>query len=146
MTDVKALLEQASPLPWHRHTYGHRSIRQAAGVVTRALFSVGESVRGGADRELRDTFTDLSYVHGDVPDGEGPSIALTGNGPKQIPNADLIVYAVNRLPDYEAAVDALERLLKAGHGAYGLHGAPCRCEAHGPAHAALASLRESVTA
>lgn len=64
----------------------------------------------------------------------------------QSERAALIVYAVNRLPDYETAVDALERLLEAEHGGYGLHGQPCRCEAHGPARAALASLRESVPA
>lgn len=109
MADVKALLEQATPLPWHRHAYGHRSIREAAGKVTRSLFLVGESVPGGASRKLRDTFTDLTYIH-DVE--EGPSVALTGNGPKQTANADLIVHAVNHLPDYEAAVDALERVIR----------------------------------
>lgn len=74
MTDVKRLLEAATPLPWHK---------------------------------------DLDYFY----DGNREQIGHTGEcgaawGHKPWgANARLILYAVNRLPDYEAAVDALERLV-----------------------------------
>jgi len=87
LAELRRLAEAATPGSWHRHTYGHRSIRAAAGKVTEALFRLGESVPGGADRELRDTFHDLTYVH---QDDEGPTVAMTGNGPKQVANAEFI--------------------------------------------------------
>jgi hypothetical protein len=76
---LSELAEKATPGPWHRHTYGHRSIRAGAGKVLAAL--------------LKGTTTDMSYVHSDDPDGEGPSIGLIGNGPKQIENSDYIAAA-----------------------------------------------------
>ena len=91
----------ATPGPWHRHTYGHRSVRQAAGVVTRALF--------------HSTHTDLSYVHGDAPDGEGPSVCLTGNGPKQTDNADLIVALRNAAPAIIDVMRAVDPALEAAN-------------------------------
>lgn len=71
---LRALAQAATPGPWHRHSYGHRSVRSAAGSVARSLF--------------RSTNTDLTYVHGE--DESKPHIALTGNGPKQTANADYI--------------------------------------------------------
>lgn len=48
------------------------------------------------------------------PNGKRDKVVLTpGMTPEDVAKADtaLIVHAVNRLPDYEAAVDALERLV-----------------------------------
>ena len=79
MTDVKRLLEAATPLPW----------------------SVWDAPRPGIEG-------------GDGP--EAASVVVYGEheemeGVSTLENAALIVYAVNRLPDYEAAVDALERMV-----------------------------------
>ena len=85
----------------------------------------------------------------DVP--QGVVMAHSGNG-LIIGREDLalLLHAVNRLPDYEAAVEALERLV----GAWDAHGCDT-CGATGVAfdwpdavdvRAALARLRESVPA
>lgn len=131
MADVTQLLDKATPLPWSSRTYGHRSIRAAAGQVARDLS------RPPVDPEVRATMTDLTYIEADE---DGPRIALTGNGPKQTANAALIVYAVNHLPDYEALADAVETLLGDEHPSAD---APtgCSCE---PVRAALARLRDVI--
>jgi hypothetical protein len=79
MTDVKQLLERATPLPW----------------------SVGKSVHhDGHNLWQTDTQGDIT----------SPNAHLSPE------DAALIVYSVNRLPDYEVAVDALERLCDAAEG------------------------------
>jgi hypothetical protein len=77
MTDVKRLLDEATPLPWEAHSpyepdgdYCWISSRKGGHVT-------------GADASLR-----------------------------VIADHHLIVYAVNRLPDYEAAVDALDEFVR----------------------------------
>lgn len=83
MSDVKRLLDEASPLPWadggyqgvHDEIYGC-DLSGAGG----ACITLGGGREGGEG----------SMAHGD---------------------AALIVHAVNHLPDYEAAADALEGLL-----------------------------------
>lgn len=105
---LERLLAEATPGPWERRTYGHASLRQAAGKVTRGLFAVDKSVPGGADRALRDTFTDMTYI---VTEDGKRNIALIGNGPKQIPNAEFLVYAANNIERVEARLAEAERLL-----------------------------------
>ena len=80
MTDLDALAAlaaAATPGPWYDQTVGHRSIRQAAGAVTRALFVAPLP-----------SCTDLSWVYTD-----GPNICLTGNGPTSVENAAYIAAA-----------------------------------------------------
>lgn len=74
MTDVKRLLEQATPLPWR----------------------VRRSIHGDGYRHVQ-IGKDESYTTLDLEPAD----------------ARLIVTAVNRLPDYEAAVDALARVIGA---------------------------------
>jgi hypothetical protein len=93
----------ATPGPWHRHTYGHATVRRAAGQVTRGLFKTSN--------------TDLSYVHDGAPDDDGASVALIGNGPKQTDNADLIVAARN---DYPLLLDVLDEFVGAAADAHAL--------------------------
>lgn len=73
MTDVKRLLDEATPLPWKATRKNHWSWIGADDGVPAHQTAVCTDARK--------------------------------------PDAALIVYAVNRLPDYEAAVDALERLV-----------------------------------
>lgn len=85
---------------------------------------------------------DHEFVFG--PDGDSvaktySNLALGGDASD---NADLIVYAVSHLADYEAAVDALEGLLAVVDHTHG-QGEWATAEA---ARAALARLRESVPA
>jgi len=54
---------------------------------------LGKALRNGEWRS-----TDASFVHADGEDGEGPSVAFTGNGPRQTDNADLIAALVNAAP------------------------------------------------
>lgn len=94
MSDVKRLLDEATPLPWilpnppdgvaEGMIYGS----DGWAVVDGMLF---EGDRAERTKDWRQPFT--------RPDGQ------------HLANAALIVYAVNALPDYEAAVDALERLI-----------------------------------
>ncbi len=79
MTDVKRLLDEATPLPW--------------GVVMDHSLYDGPMI--GAVGSLGPTSL---YV------------AETANAEVGERDAALIVYAVNRLPDYEAAVEALHRI------------------------------------
>ena len=73
MTDVKRLLDEATPLPWMWLIDTHEPPRV--------------------------------FLTNDPKDEQEPIV----EGIRE-PDAALIEYAVNRLPDYEAAVDALERL------------------------------------
>jgi hypothetical protein len=84
---LRALSEAASPGSWTRETIGNATLRSAAGRVTRDLYAVAP----GESKELRDTFHDLTYI---VSADGSKSIALTGNGPKQIANAEFIAAAV----------------------------------------------------
>lgn len=77
MTDVKRLLEQATPLPW---AHG-------------PLFGEVWRLRGNS------LFQRVCWTKG-----------ARSKAPRVAADADLIVHAVNTLPAYEAAVDALERL------------------------------------
>jgi hypothetical protein len=112
MTDVKALLEQATPLPW----------------------AVGKSV----SHDGHNLYEPASS--GDI---TSPDAHLSQ------PDAALIVYAVNHLPDYEAAVEALEviakedALLEANPDAFDGHAARYM---QSVARFALARLREKVPA
>jgi hypothetical protein len=110
VSDVKRLLDEATPRPWWELATGSEG------------FSIlpPTGVRGSIAR-----LTNQSFYQDQI-------------------NAQLIVYAVNRLPDYEAAVDALERLERII--------APLRiaseydgiASALSQARAALARLREGV--
>lgn len=93
MTDVKRLLDEATPLPW---------------------------------REV----WERSDPEGDYPtgikgnDGERNNWVVRHDDDLGTPldkNNTLIVYAVNRLPDYEAALDVLERLVRDEYPARPLH-------------------------
>jgi hypothetical protein len=78
VTDVKRLLEQATPLPWRMREYDH-------------------DIVAGPDGE------DEQYV---AVDREGLVECV-----RHREDSELILYAVNHLPDYEAAVDALDRIV-----------------------------------
>lgn len=78
--ELRAALAEATPGPWHRHTYGHRTILEIVEAIGRSLrFHPGN--------------TDATYVHVDAPDDTGPTIAFIGNGPKQIENGRYIAAA-----------------------------------------------------
>lgn len=72
------------------------------------------------------------------PEDYGQAIGDDINDPA---DAALAVYAVNRLPDYEAAVDALERLINVGDALWEDHPPVWMSEAD-EARAALRRLRE----
>lgn len=90
LAELRRLAEAATPGEWRRLTEGNKSIRSAAGKVTRDLFAVGQSIPGGASRELRDTFHDMTYV---VTEDGKRNIALIGNGPNQVHNGDFVAAA-----------------------------------------------------
>lgn len=82
LTDVKRLLAEATPLPWDR--LGQRIIRGLEGIAR--CESDGGNLADGwlTEEQIED---------------------------EEIANAILIVHAVNTLPDYEAAVDALDDMI-----------------------------------
>ena len=82
MSDAKRLLDEATPLPWSQRTNKHPQL-------------------DGRPWGWIQNNTGISSWPGHT------GITWGGNGEK---NAALIVYAVNRLPDYEALADAAERL------------------------------------
>ncbi len=81
--DVKRLLAEATPLPWSYDREGFGYIHSLA--------------LGALDGDSGAT------VHWDY---EGLGAIWNHDA-----DPDLIVYAVNRLPDYETAIDVLERLV-----------------------------------
>lgn len=83
MTDVKRLLDEATPLPW-----AYRLMKLPA-----------------PKRQW-------CVVRADDHDGKTYLTFMSEDSVGAEQDAALIVYAVNRLPDYEAAVDALERLVE----------------------------------
>lgn len=88
-TRAKDLLGAASPLPWSWSEY-------------KTTLLAGDSEH--------EWDTDRAVI-----DIDGYEFEM--NWRNEEADADLIVYAVNRLPDYEAAVDALESLLDLNLGA-----------------------------
>ena len=70
----------------------------------------------------------------------GRELFATSWRAKDTEDAALIVHAVNRLPDYEAAVNALERLINVGDALWEDHPPVWMSEAD-DARAALARLR-----
>jgi hypothetical protein len=80
MSDVKQLLEQATPLPWRTILPGDTGWK-----ARRYFRCVAFSTKRDED------YTTSPLIPAD---------------------ARLIVHAVNHLPDYEAAVDALERIAR----------------------------------
>lgn len=84
MTDVNDLLARATPLPWY-YERGDRIIAARVGT---------EGHRRGVGDYALVHFYDLGIEDIGSPDA----------------NAELVTHAVNRLPDYEAATAALERL------------------------------------
>lgn len=83
MTDVQKLLDEATPLPWRLIT--DKSDPEGS-------FPVG-----------------IERDHPGYPGEHGWAVMFDDDwGTNQWANAALIVHAVNSLPDYEAAVDALE--------------------------------------
>jgi hypothetical protein len=105
MSDVKRLLEEATPLPWKPFADKRHPVEGRVGCVATA------------------------------PNG-ATAVCYGTNGT----DAALIVYAVNRLPDYEAAVEALERCLESWD-----YGDFDRAD-YEAGRAALARLREQVPA
>lgn len=97
MTDVKRLLEQATPLPW----------RISPGPEVDPTDWVIFGGPPGADAiwvtNLEEPLTGWATNSTAFPPAR---VAMQG----MEANAELIVYAVNRLPDYEAAVDALHAI------------------------------------
>ena len=85
MSDVKRLLEEATPRPWGTWTDGFYS-----GVVSEA----------DGYQEDKDRYRPLIFG------GEPHEGYIDTNNP----DALLAIYAVNRLPLYEAAVEALDRI------------------------------------
>lgn len=122
MTDVKRLLDEATPLPWYWEPRSE---------VLRCRIGAEGHRRGVGD------YAFLSVE--EWPDAPEPL--------DEQANAALIVYAVNHLPDYEAAVDALEtieRLLRPDPaGAPGYRGRYWALvdDAHDTARVALRRLR-----
>lgn len=92
---LRRLLAEATPGPWERVTVGNHDQRHAAGM---AFLNV-MAVRSEDNPEI--DFSDLTYVR-----SGWPNVCMTGNGPKQTDNADLIVAAVNALPVLLDVVDA----------------------------------------
>ena len=118
MTDVKRLLAEATPLPW---------------------------VDAGYYGDHGDVFgCDLSAGNDRVSTGGGIE---GGEGSMSHADAALIVHAVNTLPDYEAAADALAKITSwlapdpAGAPGYRGRNWAIVDEAHEEARAALARLR-----
>ena len=96
MTDeLRRLLVEATPGPWERVTEGNYDQRHAA---AQAFLSV-MATKAKDDSDIQ--FSDLTYIRAGF-----PNVAMVGNGPKQTENGDLIVAAVNALPDLLAVVDA----------------------------------------
>ena len=91
--EAAELLAAATPLPWYQRTNKHPQL-------------------DGRPWGWIQNNTGISSYPGHT------GITWSGDGEK---NAKLIVHAVNRLPDYEAAVDALENLIDANEG-LDLHG------------------------
>jgi len=89
MSEAKRLLEQATPLPWHVRDRG-------IGFEVH----VGDPAIGCENPNGSGWCTTINEGHRETMD-EG--------------DAGLVVYAVNRLPDYEAAVDALDALTGAAN-------------------------------
>ncbi|HYI66337.1 MAG TPA: hypothetical protein VEW95_05400 [Candidatus Limnocylindrales bacterium] len=116
MSRASELLEQATPLPW--------DIEQ------------GFEDAGTPDSHYTRPTDDAAILR--LADYEDDPLIV-----RPYADAALIVYAVNRLPDYEAAVEALERLLEANWPG-------AQIGSDGPvvdaAVAALARLREKVPA
>lgn len=114
MTDAKRLLEQATPLPWMAEQPDTESPLW--------LFA--------AAREGNTALAHFGVCRGGPVDSRDTA------------DARLILHAVNRLPDYEAALDALEALL-ATSATYRHPDAPLVLH---QARAALACLRDEVPA
>ena len=113
MSDVKRLLEEATPLPW-RHG---------------PLFWEGWSVSDNGG--VRVFEVPHVYPQCESPDAPGhehahqPGVYVDPHiGRSREPDAALIVYAVNRLPDYEAVADALWRVRTHE---LNVDGSPCWC-------------------
>lgn len=87
MTDVKKLLAEATPLPWRDAGYDNRH-DDLYGCDLAAGSNAWITMGGGREG------------------GEGSMLHA---------DAALIVHAVNSLPDYEAAVDALDKLGERHH-------------------------------
>ncbi len=111
MSDVKQLLAEATPLPWR---LSGRDVHWERDPSISERSGLGYEIDGPPEASLRGQF-------------------------EKYADAALIVAAVNRLPDYEAAVDALERVVNAKY-TDELSDAISGC------HAALDRLRESVPA
>jgi len=119
MSEARRLLEQATPLPWTDH------------------FCHGTA--GGDECWQSDPHHDIFH-----PDAKGDGSYGTGAADimcvdEQCPEVNLVVYAVNHLPDYEAALDVLERLVA-------FDSDPGEFEALNDARAVLRRLREGVAA
>lgn len=122
MSDVKRLLDEASPRPW---TWDKRDEHLPQGVRKHANIRCNNDLPwpfGDAAAKRAIVQHESWYVH--------PRTA----------DLDLIVYAVNHLPDYEAAVDALERVLNVGDALWEDHPPVWMSEAD-EARAALRRLR-----
>jgi len=117
LAELVALRREATPGRWYRYTVGHRSVRQAAGVVTRALFAVDVSP------DVRPLMTDLTWVQ---TDSDEVNIALTGNGPRQTENADFVAAAANF--DYEALAAELAALQAVEKVALNMAAVECDCK------------------
>jgi len=99
LTRLAELEKAATPGPWTAHTFGHRSVRQASGAVTRALF------QPPVPDDIRSLMTDLTWVQTD-----DINVALTGNGPKQTDNAAFIAALRNAAPSLIAEAREAARL------------------------------------
>ena len=92
VTDVKRLLEQATPLPWHYDGDSH-----------------SDEFWNRTSEETSELSYHLASLDRLVLDAVWHNDSTAGLYSTPADMA-LIVYAVNHLPDYEAAVDALQRL------------------------------------
>jgi len=130
MSDVKRLLSEATPLPWSVGEIRDESDSSGVGP------DIGSAIVGPAGQAVVSAYNfhccsfpiDVDVEKADV---------------------DLLLHAVNSLPDYEAAVDALDAYLdhldSEYHGCMGWH-AGQRCQFLQDVRAALARLREPVPA
>lgn len=126
-TRAKELLEQATPLPWHSTVLPKTTTDEYGNPVERI-----PSVYGRPRDEV--------YI---VNIGRGyPGARL--DGVRKEADAALIVYAVNRLPDYEAAVEALDDVFTRLDDHFGEDGPDWLYEWADKARAALARLRDEV--
>jgi hypothetical protein len=101
VTELRQLLEKATPGPWTDTTIGHRTQGDAAERARKSVMAT----RVHDDPKHKIKCTDLTFV--DTLDGYA---AMTGNGPDATNNAALIAALRNAAPALLDAIDQLQTM------------------------------------